>query len=297
MTPLLEKFRTPRPPMRSLTFLLLDHIGGVNRFFHVISNGGVLVSTSDRTPSGVFKAVEQAKAELLPVSPTFLNLCLLTKEYKNYDISSLQKITYGTEPMPQSTLDALTEEFPHLTLQQTYGLTEVGIMRSKSKADGSLWVRVGGQGYETKIVNGKLWVKSESAMLGYLNAPHPFDDDGWFNTHDIVELDADFMRFKGRDSDIINVGGEKVFPAEVESLLLTLDNIKDATVRGEKNCLVGQVVVATVNLVEPENPRELKKRIRRGLKNRTADFKIPHKVIVAEDEQFNERFKRMRRAG
>ncbi|HID82365.1 MAG TPA: long-chain fatty acid--CoA ligase, partial [Thiotrichales bacterium] len=70
-------------------------------------------------------------------------------------------------------------------------------------------------------------------------------------------------------------------------MLLTLDNIKDATVRGEKNCLVGQVVVATVNLVEPENPRELKKRIRRGLKNRTADFKIPHKVIVAEDEQFN----------
>ena len=296
LTPLLEKYRTPRPPMRSLTFLLLDHIGGVNTFFHVISNGGVLVATSERTPAGVFKAVEQARVELLPVSPTFLNLCLLTKEYKNYDISCLNKITYGTEPMPQSTLDALAVEFPNVTLQQTYGLTEVGIMRSKSRDDGSLWVKVGGQGYETKIVDGKLWIKSTSAMLGYLNAPSPFDDEGWFNTHDIVELDGDYIRFKGRDSEIINVGGEKVFPAEVESLLLTLDNIKDVTVHGEKNSLVGQVIVATVNLIQPEPARDLKKRIRRDLKNKTAEFKIPQKIIVAEEEQFNERFKRMRRA-
>lgn len=296
LTSLLEKYRNPRPPMRSLTFLLLDHIGGVNTFFHVISNGGTLVATSDRTPAGVFKAIEQARAELLPVSPTFLNLCLLTKEHRNFDISCLKKITYGTEPMPQSTLDALTLEFPDITLQQTYGLTEVGILSSKSRSDGSLWVKVGGQGFETKVIDNRLWIKSFSAMLGYLNAPSPFDAEGWLNTHDIVELDGAYIRFMGRDSEIINVGGEKVFPAEVESLLLNIDNIRDVTVRGEHNSLMGQIVVATVNLIDEETAREVKKRIRTALKGQIADYKIPHKVVVAKTDQFNERFKRMRRA-
>ncbi|MBT3368550.1 MAG: long-chain fatty acid--CoA ligase, partial [Nitrospina sp.] len=263
-------------------------------FFHVISSGGVLVATSERTPAGVFKAIESARVELLPVSPTFLNLCLLTKEYLNYDTSSLRKISYGTEPMPQSTLDAVKKAFPGIVLQQTYGLTEVGIMSSKSREDGSLWVKIGGQGFDTKIVNNRLWVKAQSAMIGYLNSPSPFDDEGWLNTHDIVELDGEFIRFLGRDSEIINVGGEKLFPAEVVNLLISLDNIKDATVRGEQNNLMGQIVVATVNLIESETARDVKRRIRSALKGKVAEYKIPHKIIIADTDQFNERFKRMR---
>lgn len=56
------------------------------------------------------------------------------------------------------------------------------ILRSKSKGPDSLWVKIGGEGYETKIVKGVLWIRAESSMLGYLNAPNPFDAEGWFNT-------------------------------------------------------------------------------------------------------------------
>ena len=97
---------------------------------------------------------------------------------------------------------------------QTYGLSELGILRSKSKGPDSLWVKVGGEGFETRVIEGLLEVKAKSAMLGYLNAPSPFTEDGWFKTGDSVLTDGEFIKILGRESEIINVGGEKVYPME-----------------------------------------------------------------------------------
>ena len=118
--------------------------------------------------------------------------------------------------MPENTLERIHELLPGVRLQQTYGLSEVGILRSKSKSSDSLWVKVGGEGFETRIVDGMLEIKARSAMLGYLNAPSPFTNDGWLKTGDVVEQDGEYIRILRRDSEIINVGGEKVYPAEVE---------------------------------------------------------------------------------
>ena len=291
---LLEKFKTRRPALRTLTFLLLDHIGGINTFFHTVSNGGTVVSTTDRSPEAVCGLIEKCKIELLPVSPTFLNLLLLSGAYKDHDLSALKIISYGTEPMPQSTLDRLSREFPGVRLLQTYGLSEVGIFRSKSESNDSLWFKIGGDGFETKIVDGILWVRSKSSILGYLNHESPFDADGWMNTGDEVEVKGEYIRIRGRKKEVINVGGEKVYPIEVESALLELDNIQDAIVYAEPSPILGQMVVATVKLVDPEPAAELKSRVRRTLKGKLEPFKVPQKIVVSDENQFNERFKRMR---
>jgi len=144
--------------------------------------------------------------------------------YSKYDLSSLKRITYGTEVMSQSTLDRVSAQFPGVSLLQTYGLSEVGVLRSQSREDGSLWVRLGGEGFKTKVVDGVLWVKSQYAMVGYLNSPSDFDADGWFNTQDQVEVDGDYFRILGRVTDIINVAGQKVYPAEVEEIILQVEN-------------------------------------------------------------------------
>src|SRR6185369_15483612 len=127
-------------------------------------------------------------------------------DHQRYDLSSLALITYGTEPMPASTLERVAQAFPSVKLLQTYGMTELGILRSQSRDSASLWVRVGGEGYETKVVDGRLWIRARSAMLGYLNAPTPFDAEGFLDTGDLVETDGEWVRFLGRKSDIINVG-------------------------------------------------------------------------------------------
>jgi long-chain acyl-CoA synthetase len=292
---LLEKFKVSRHRMCTLTFLLLDHIGGLNTLFYTFSNGGTVVSVRSRDPDLVCQSIERHRVELLPTSPTFLNLLLISEAYRRHDLSSLRLVTYGTEVMPHSTLQRMHELFSDLRLLQTYGLSELGILHSKSKSSDSLWVKVGGEGFETKVVDGTLWVRAKSAMLGYLNAPSPFDEQGWMNTGDVVEVNGEYIRILGRKSEIINVGGQKVYPAEVESVLLQMDNVKDAVVLGEKNPITGSIVTARVNLFRPEEPSAFRKRVRAFCRGRLAPYKIPVRVEIVEEDQFGARYKRMRR--
>lgn len=291
---LLRKFATPRHRYRTLVFLQPDHIGGINTLLYTLANSGTVVIPEDRSCETVAAAIEKHRVELLPASPTFLNLLLLSGVTSRRDLSSLKLVTYGTEAMPASTLARLPRLLPNVRLQQTYGLTEIGILRSKSKGSDSLWIRVGGEGYETKVVDGRLWVRAESAMLGYLNAPSPFSPDGFFDTGDRVEVDGEWLRILGRDSDIINVGGSKVYPAEVESVLLQMSNVVDASVYAEPNSVTGQVVACTVRLAEEESLAAFKLRMRRHCERFLPPYKIPMKVALTREPLHSARFKRVR---
>jgi long-chain acyl-CoA synthetase len=293
MSALLEKFKVRRHTLRTLVFLLLDHIGGQNTLFYTLSNAGMMVTVERRDPDVVCAAIEHNHVELLPTSPTFLNLVLISEAYKRHDLSSLKRITYGTEPMPQRTLERVHEILPRVELQQTYGLSELGILRSKSKDSSSLWVKIGGEGFETKVVDDVLWIRARSAMLGYLNYPDPFDPDGWFNTGDLVEVDGEWVRILGRESELINVGGEKVYPSEVESVLMGIVGVSDVTVRGERSPITGSIVAARFHLDGPAPPN-FKNLVREFCRSRLAPYKVPVKIEVVDQMQYSARFKKMR---
>jgi len=157
-----------------------------------------------------------------------------------------------------------------------------------------VWLKLGNAGFEHKIVDGMLWVRSASAMLGYLNAPSPFDADGWFNTQDLVERDGEYIRILGRKSELINVGGLKVHPTEVENILLELDNIKDVTVRGQPNPVTGEVVAARITTLVPEDVEALKRRVRLFCQGRLERYKMPAVIDVVEEEHHGARFKKTR---
>jgi acyl-CoA synthetase (AMP-forming)/AMP-acid ligase II len=294
--PLLEKFHNVRKAYATLNFLLFDHWGGLNTLLNTLANGGTTVTVRDRSPENVCRLIAQFRVALLPATPTFLNLLLISGCYKNHDVSSLQLITYGAEPMPQATLSRLSEVFPHVKLQQTYGLIEVGVLRSKSKENGSLWVKVGGEGYETRVVGGMLEIKTRSTILGYLNAPSPITEDGWFMTGDAVEVDGEYMKILGRRSELINVGGEKVYPAEVEGVILGMENVAEVTVYGEKNPMLGNIVCAKVKLRSAQPTAEFSTALKQFCAARLERFKVPVKVIVAEEQHFGDRFKKARAA-
>jgi acyl-coenzyme A synthetase/AMP-(fatty) acid ligase len=292
---LLEKFRKPRHCYRTINFLLFDHIGGFNTLLYTLANLGAIVVPADRSVARVCEVVQKYKVELLPTSPSFLNLLLLAQAHKEYDLTSLKLITYGTEVMPDRTLALANEAFPHATFQQTYGLSELGILRSKSESNHSLFVKVGGEDYETKVLDGTLRIRAKSSMLGYLNAPSPFDAEGWFNTGDAVIQEGDYYRILGRQSEIINVGGQKVYPAEVEKVIAEMPGVIDVMVSGEKHLLMGQIVVATVQMENPISPVEMRRQIARHCKGRLQPFMVPAKVKMATDSQVNYRFKKIRR--
>lgn len=293
----MKKFVEPRKGWRTVLFLLMDHFGGFNTLLSSFAYGGVGVCLKDRMPESVCLAIQQSKADLLPTTPTFINFLIASKCYETYDLSSVELITYGTEVMTPATLKKLREIFPNAQVKQTYGLSELGVLRSKSESDDSVWVKIGGVGFETKIVDNTLWIRSEANMVGYLNAPNPFDEEGWMNTGDLVEVKGDYMRILGRKSDMINVGGQKVFPAEVESVLLEDDNVAEVSVFGKPHPVMGNVVHARLSIIEPENFDDLVTRLRKLCLTRLAKHKVPIKFILVENDQpqYNARFKKVRK--
>ena len=294
-TKLLEKFKVKRHSLRTINFLLFDHWGGLNTLFYTLSNAGTIITVKDRSPDEVCKSIEKYKVALLPTSPTFLNILLLSEAYKRYDLSSLKMISYGTEPMPLNTLKQLKKIYPTTKFIQTYGLIELGVLRSKSKSYDSLWVKVGGEGFDTRIVNGVLQIKARSAMLGYLNAPSPFTEDGWFDTGDSVKVDGEYIKILGRKSEIINVGGEKVYPAEVESVIQEMNNVAEVTVYGEKNPIIGNIVCAKVNLLDNKDNKKFSIRLKEYCREKLKNYKVPIKVIIVDKKQHSNRFKKKRK--
>jgi acyl-CoA synthetase (AMP-forming)/AMP-acid ligase II len=95
-------------------------------------------------------------------------------------------------------------------------------------------------------------------------------------------------------TDLVNVGGQKVYPAEVENVLLELSNVRDVSVYGEKSPLVGTILAARVNLIEPEPFDAFKRRLRAFCRERLAVYKIPARIEVTDKEQFGVRLKKMR---
>ena len=280
--------------MNMLVFLMFDHIGGLNTLFNALCMGACLIIPKNRDAKNICELIEKYKIMVLPSSPTFLNLILISGENKNYDLSSLRMITYGTEAMPESLLLKLKESFPKVKFLQTFGTSETGISTTSSKSSDSLYMKIEDANQEYKIVDNELWLRSKTQVLGYLNASmDSFTSDGWFKTGDLVEeLEDGYLKIIGRSKEVINVGGQKVLPAEVESVILSMKEIDDCMVYSESNVITGQTVVCDVVLHEPKE--NIKKIIRLFCKDKLETFKIPTKVNVVEKTNFSERFKKIR---
>jgi acyl-CoA synthetase (AMP-forming)/AMP-acid ligase II len=114
-------------------------------------------------------------------------------------------------------------------------------------------------------------------MLGYLNAPSPFVD-GWYDTGDVVEQDGDYIRVVGRAKEILNVGGLKILPGEIERVALMHPEVLRARGVGVPNPITGQHIEVTV---EPKEGSTLDRRtmmahFRAHLQKQLS----PHRVMI-----------------
>lgn len=294
---LLEKFRTPGKDLRTLAFLLFDHIAGLDTLFYSLANTSTLVLPSVRTPDEVCRLIEMHKVQVLPAAPSFINLLLMSGAMERYDLSSLEIVTYGSEMMAQGTLERCAAALPHVRILQKYGTSETGAFPTQSRSNTSTWLKLGGDGFEWRVREGRFEAKTRGTMLGYLNAPSPFTEDGYFMTGDRVEVDGDYVRFLGRDSDIINVGGQKVFPAEVESLIAEMPEVAEVAVYGEPHAILGAAVVARIWPRVEISSADLRKAVRAHLTGKVEPYKIPQKLILSNEPLTTSRFKTIRKAG
>jgi acyl-CoA synthetase (AMP-forming)/AMP-acid ligase II len=251
---LFQKFRKPRPAYRTIPFLRFDHMGGINTLLSIITSGGSIVIPPSHDPRSVMESIEMHKVELLPTTPTFLNLLLASNLYTSYNLQSLKLITYGSELMSSAVLEKLSAVFPNIRFKQTYGMSEFGVIPTSSKDTRSTWMTITDSDILWKVEEGRLFLQVPSQMLGYFELQDSQGlvwcqpKAGWFDTGDMVELKDNYFRFIGRKSDIISISGLKVFPSEIEDCLLKSPIVDDVTVRGEKNLITGQVIIADIVL-------------------------------------------------
>lgn len=288
-THFLKRFNTPRPALRTLSFLLFDHIGGINTLLHTLFNRGTIVIPSSRHVDNVLRACMKYGVELLPTTPTFLRMMLMSNLIPEAISPSLKVITYGTERMDQPTLDALCELLPRIDFRQTFGMSELGIFRVKSDARNSLFMKIGGEDTQTRVVDGVLEILSETRMLGYLHAPSPFDVEGWYNTKDIVVEREGSYKITGRISDVINVGGLKFMASDVEQVSLKHQGIALVAVEAKTNPITGQHVEL---IVQPKEGVSLNKNdIKAFLSERLQPHMIPQRIKI-EKIPIGHRFKK-----
>jgi len=291
---LLRKFERPRTGYRTLAFLLFDHIGGLDTLLVTVANGGCLIVPPSRSPDRVAETISRHRVEVLPASPTFLNLLLMSGAHERHDPSSLRIVTYGTEVMPDSILQRVSAAWPHVRLVQKFGMSELGTLRSQSRSSDSPWVRVGGEGVEWRVVDGLLELRSEMAMLGYLDAPSPLAADGWLKTGDAVEVDGEYLRFRGRRSEMINVGGSKVYPVEIETVMLNAPGVLEATVSGESNPLIGTLIKAVVRVAGDDPDEVVRARVRQFCQEHLLPYQVPQRLVVTREPLHSARFKARR---
>jgi len=288
---LLEKFRSyNRPTLRTLGFLLFDHWGGLNTLFHTLFNAGTLHVPVSRQPTEVIRQAAYEGINLIPTTPSFLRLALVSNAFDDVDLSQLKLVTYGTEPMDQPTLERLNEVLPdHVDIRQTYGLSELGVFRISNRSKRELWIRISDPDIDVEAWEDVLWIRSPHRMLGYLNAPSPFDELGWFNTRDLVEFDGEYFRLHGRVDDLINVGGVKIQPGEIEQAAYGLPEVCYAKASGEPDPFLGQHIRLNLQLVDgvTTNRAEIRKKLSRLLVRE----KMPHRIEF-QSVPITARFKR-----
>ncbi|MGH7642017.1 MAG: class I adenylate-forming enzyme family protein [Candidatus Dormibacteria bacterium] len=202
--------------------------------------------------------------------PAMFRLLLAHPKLDQYDLSSLRFATVGSADVPQDLVEEFEGRF-HIPIMNGYGLTEGGpdvfvAPRYGIRKPNSLGPPL--PGCQAKIVDplnprlelpvgetGELWVHNPGIALGYHNLPELTKEriqDGWLATGDLVRRDEDdYYYFLGRKDDLLNVGGENVYPKEVEAILLSHPGVRDSAVVGIPHQVKGMVPAAAVVLKDP----------------------------------------------
>lgn len=291
----LNRYRTVCPRSdRTIQLLPTDHMGGLDAALRTLFAGSALVVPTARTPLAVGEVIERYQASILPASPSFLNLFLLANVPETYDCESLEVIAYGAEPMQEHLLQRLVNQFPKVDFQQKFGTSETGAIRIKSERNDSLYFRIEDSGVEWRVVNEELWLKTSSQTLGYLNSEkNPFEADGWYRTGDLVhQAENGALRIIGRQSEWINVGGQKVHPSEIETVIAELEDVDACKVFDKPDAILGTSIACTIITRSEHDLRSWKRKIRTHCRDRIASWKIPTSVELSAELSLNSRLKR-----
>lgn len=226
-----------------------QQFAGLQVLIHVMGTGATLVSPPVRRPQAVMDWIHGDRVDHISATPTFWRFLLAEVRADARPAPVLKQITLGGEAAPASLLAQLSETFPDAKITHIYAGSEFGSTGAVSDLRNGLPASVLDRDSEgavsMRIVDGELWVRSTGAMVGYYGE-EDLRGEAWWPTGDLVEVVDGRIEFRGRKSDVVNVGGVKVHPLPVEERVAAVPGVRAARVYGRPNALVGAVVAADV---------------------------------------------------
>src|ERR1700728_300388 len=182
----------------------------------------------------------------------------------------------------QAVLDGLRQAFPEASVGHAYASTEAGVgFAVNDGREGFPASLIGSNngGVEMKIVDGSLRIRSRRAAHAYVGkrAAELTDSDGFVDTGDMVELRGDRYYFVGRRGGIINIGGLKVHPEEIEAVINRHQAVRMSRAKSRRSPITGSIVVADVVLAEHsvQREKEIRDEIFRDCRDQLATYKVP----------------------
>jgi acyl-CoA synthetase (AMP-forming)/AMP-acid ligase II len=255
----------PAPGERWLLAYGLHQFAGLQILIHVFAAGATLVAPAPRRPREGLAAMRAHKVTHASATPTYWRFLLAELRADGGPTPELTQITLGGEAIPAPLLGELTTTFPGARISQVYAASEFGSSGSMRDGRNGLSPDVLNRGDDAdvamKIVDGELWVRSRVGMLGYYGE-EPVDADAWRPTGDLVEIVDDRILFRGRTSEIINVGGVKVHPLPIEERVGGVPGVDMARVFGRVNAMTGSIVAVEVVAAPGTDTEQLSAAIR-----------------------------------
>ena len=243
--------------------LPMYHVGALEPVLNCIYLGCTVVFLRQFDPKVMWEITETEKITISLAVPAMLNFMLMVPDFQNYNISNLRWILSGASPVPANLIE--TYKDIGIEIHQVYGLTEAGGPASLIGPDDAM-TKIGSAGkafFHTSIrvvdengddvapgVPGEVLVSGAHIMKGYWNNPEATAEairDGWLYTGDIALQDKDgFITIHDRVKDMIISGGENVYPAELENVIMAHPGVADVAVIGQPSERWGESPIAVV---------------------------------------------------
>jgi acyl-CoA synthetase (AMP-forming)/AMP-acid ligase II len=218
--------------------------------------------------------MSENEVSALSATPTLWRQILQISQVED---CSFQQITLGGEIADQKILTGLCNKFPEARIVHIFASTETGAAFTVTDCREGFpaeYLKNPQNEIEFAVRNDILFVRNSASSEAMA--------DGFVSTGDVVEVAGDRVIFKGRASGAVNIGGVVVWPEEVEKIIRSHPDILDAHVAATPNPLVGNLLVASIVVVEHVNSEELRKSLRHWLRDRCPGVMVPAKIFIKD---------------
>lgn len=249
------------------------HMAGLQVFFQAFENQNTLVNVFNQPREYVYQQIQDKGITHISATPTFYRLLLPFEQA----YESVIRVTLGGEKSDQHLYDSIIKIFPNAKINNVYASTEAG---SLFAAKGDCFQIPEANKDKFKVMDGELLI--HKSLLGSSDS-FKFTND-YYHSGDLIEWVDEvqgLFRFKSRKNELINVGGYKVNPGEVEVAIQDIDGVRQAMVYGKANSILGNVLCADVVLKPGYELTELN--IRKVLGTQLQEFKVPRRIKFVEE--------------